>query len=124
MHRYSEVEAKYPVTVFTGAGHLEGETQLINHHGALICCQQPPGLHETTTVSIQFSEHESLLVEAKVMMLHFPDPDESHVTTPRGMVVRFESLSTVGRQCLRNVIAKHYAKKVKRLSPKNQNRPE
>jgi hypothetical protein len=38
---------------------------------------------------------------------------------PRGMVVRFTNLSNVGRQRLRHVIAKHYEKKVKRLTAKN-----
>lgn len=118
-HPYPQVAARYPVTVFTVDGHQEGETQLINNQGALIRCQRPPRLHETATISIEISERESLLVEAEVMWLHFSSPGDNHDVVPRGMVVRFKNLTTMGRQRLRNVIATHYEKKVKRLAAKN-----
>ena len=113
------IVARYPVTVFTADGFLVGETQLINSRGALIRCRRPPRQHETATIRIQLSERESLLVDAQVMMLHFSEPDENQEVEPRGMVVRFQNLSSVGRQRLRRVIAKHYAKKVERLKVRN-----
>ena len=58
IYQSSEVEARYPVTVFTAQGYLEGETQLINSCGALIRCQHPPALRETATVNIELSEDE------------------------------------------------------------------
>ncbi len=113
-----EVEARYPVTVFTAQGYLEGETQLINSCGALIRCQHPPALRETATVNIELSEDESLLVEAEVVWVDFSDSGQSQEIIPRGMVVRFMNLSTLSRQRLRNVVAKHYVKKVEGLAGK------
>jgi len=118
-YRDQDIAARYPVTVFTADGFLLGETQIINSRGALIRCRRPPRQHETTTISIQFSEGESVTVEAEVMMLHFSEPDENQEITPRGMVVRFKNLSSLGRQRLRRVIANHYVTKVERLAAKN-----
>jgi hypothetical protein len=100
-HRDIGIAARYPVTVFTADGFLDGVTQLINSRGALIHCRRPPRQHETTTIRIQLSKRENQEV------------------VPLGMVVRFKNLSSVGRKRLRSVIAKHYAKKVQRLAVKN-----
>ena len=113
------IAARYPVTVFTADGFLDGVTQLINSRGAFICCRRPPRQHETATISIHLSKRESILVEAEVMMLHFSKPDENQEVEPRGMVVRFKNLSSVGRQRLRRSIANHYAKKVERMKTRN-----
>jgi hypothetical protein len=118
-HSNIGVAARYPVTVFTADGFLEGVTQLINSRGALISCRRPPRQHETTTIRIQISKRESLLVEAEVMMLHFSEPNENQEVVPLGMVVRFKNLSSMGHKRLRTVIAKHYAKKVQRMTERN-----
>ena len=118
-HRYSAVEVRYPVTVLTAEGHLQGETLLISNRGALIRCQQPPNLYERATISIDISERETLIAEAEVARLELYESDDHHEIAPRGMVVRFTRLSRVGRQQLRSVIAKHYAKKVNRMTPEN-----
>ena len=118
-HRGIGIAAKYPVTVFTADGFLDGVTQVINSRGAFIRCRRPPRQHETATIRIQLSQSESLLVEAEVMMLHFSEPDENQEVVPQGMVVRFKNLSSVGRKRLRTVIAKHYAKKVQRMKVRN-----
>jgi hypothetical protein len=118
-HRDIGIVARYPVTVFTADGFLDGVTQLINSRGALIHCHRPPRQHETTAIKIQLSKRESLLVEVEVMMLHFSEPDENQEVVPLGMVVRFKNLSSVGRKRLRSAIAKHYAKKLQRLAVKN-----
>ncbi len=113
------IAARYPVTVFTADGFLDGVTQLINSRGAFISCRRPPRQHETTTISIHLSERESILVEAEVMMLHFSKLEENQEVEPRGMVVRFKNLSSVGRQRLSRTIANHYAKKVERMKTRN-----
>ena len=113
------IAARYPVTVFTEDGFRDGVTQLINSRGAFIRCRRPPRQHETTTIRIQLSKSESLLVEAEVMMLHFSEPDENQEVVPQGMVVRFKNLSSLGHKRIRAVIAKHYAKKVQRMRVRN-----
>jgi hypothetical protein len=118
-HRDIGIVARYPVTVFTADGFLDGVTQVINSRGAFIRCRRPPRQHETTTIRIQLSKRESLLVEAEVMMLHFSEPDENQEIVPQGMVVRFKNLSSVGRKRIRSVISKHYAQKVQRMKVRN-----
>ena len=118
-YRNIGIVARYPVTVFTADGFRDGVTQQINSRGALISCRRPPRQHETTTIRIQLSKRESLLVEAEVMMLHFSEPNESQEVVPLGMVVRFKNLSSVSRKRLRTVIAMHYEKKVQRMRVRN-----
>ena len=118
-YNYPAIKVRYPVTLLTSEGQVQGETRLINNHGALIRCHQPPKLHEAATISIDISENETLLVEAEVVRLEFYEPDNNDEVAPRGMVVRFTNSSTIGRKRLRNLIAKHYLQKIDRLATKN-----
>ena len=118
-YNYPAIKVRYPVTLLTSEGHVHGETRLINNRGALIRCHQPPRLHEAATISIDISENETLLVEAEVVRLEFYELDNNDQVSPRGMVVRFTKLSTIGRKRLRNLIAKHYVMKLKRLAARN-----
>jgi len=117
-YNYPAIKARYPVTLLTAEGHVHGETRLINNRGALIRCHQPPRLHEAATVSIDISENETLMVEAKVVRLEFYEPDNNDEVAPRGMVVRFTNSSAIGRKRLRNLIGKHYLQKLNRLAAK------
>jgi len=118
-YNYPAIKVRYPVTLLTSEGHVHGETRLINNRGALIRCHQPPRLRESATISIDISENETLLVEAEVVRLEFYELDNNDQVSPRGMVVRFTKLSTIGRKRLRNLIAKHYVMKLKGLAAKN-----
>ena len=118
-YNYPAIKVRYPVTLLTAEGHVHGETRLINNRGALIRCHQPPRLHETATISIDISENETLMVEAEVVRLEFYELDNNEQVCPRGMVVRFTRLSTLGRRRLRSLIAKHYMMKLDRLAAKD-----
>ncbi|MEJ2364504.1 MAG: hypothetical protein P8017_07460, partial [Deltaproteobacteria bacterium] len=61
----------------------------------------------------------TLMVEAEVVRLEFYEIDNNEQVCPRGMVVRFTKLSTVGCKRLRNLIAKHYMMKLDRLAAKD-----
>jgi hypothetical protein len=118
-YNYPAIKVRYPVTLLTSEGHVHGETRLINNRGALIRCHQPPRLHEAATISIDISENETLMVEAEVVRLEFYELDNNDQVSPRGIVVRFTKISTIGRKRLRNLIAKHYVMKLKRIAAKN-----
>jgi len=118
-YNYPAIKVRYPVTLLTSEGHVHGETRLINNRGALIRCHQPPRLHEAATISIDISENETLMVEAEVVRLEFYEVDNNDQVSPMGMVVRFKNLSTIGRKRLRNLIAKHYVMKLKRMAARN-----
>ena len=117
-YNYPAIKARYPVTLLTAEGYVQGETRLINNRGALIRCHQPPKLHEAATISIDVSENETLLVEAEVVRLESYEPDNNDEVAPRGMVVRFTNSSAIGRKRLRNLIGKHYLQKLNRLAAK------
>jgi len=118
-YNYPAIKVRYPVTLLTSEGHVHGETRLINNRGALIRCHQPPRLHEAATISIDISENETLMVEAEVVRLEFYEVDNNDQVSPMGMVVRFTNLSTIGRKRLRNLIAKHYVMKLKRMAARS-----
>jgi hypothetical protein len=118
-YNYPAIKVRYPVTLLTAEGHVQGETQLLNNRGALIRCHHPPRLHESATISIDISENETLMVEAKVVRLEFYEADKNDQVIPQGMVVRFTNLSTISRKRLRNLIAKHYVMKLKGLAAGN-----
>jgi hypothetical protein len=118
-YNYPAIKVRYPVTLLTAEGQVQGETRLINNRGALIRCHHPPRLHEAATISIDISENETLMVEAEVVRLEFYESDNNDQVNPRGMVVRFTRLSTIGRKRLRNLIAKHYVMKLNRLAGRN-----
>ena len=118
-YNYQAIKARYPVTLLTAEGHVQGETRLINNRGALIRCHLPPRLHEAATISIDISENETLMIEAEVVRLEFYEADNDNEVAPRGMVVRFTNSSAIGRKRLRDLIAKHYLQKVDRLAAKN-----
>jgi hypothetical protein len=109
-HHYPKVDAKYPVVVLTADGALRGVTKQISTHQAFVRCKDPLRLYDVASMSIQFSEDESLVAEGEVIWSNRYGPDDD--ITPRGMVVRFTRLSPRDRQRLHNNIARQYKKKM------------
>lgn len=108
-HHYPKVDAKYPVLVLTTDGQMQGETKNISTQQAFVRCKYPLRLYDVASMSIQFSQDESILAEAEVIWSNRYGPDDE--ITPRGMVVRFTRLSPRERKRLHNTIVKQYNKK-------------
>ena len=108
-YRYPRVNACYPVLVLTADGPVKGETKHISAQEAFVRCSDPLSLYDIASLSIEVSEHESFVAEAEVVWSNRYGPDDE--ITPRGMMVRFTSLSQKNRHRLHNAITRHYAKK-------------
>jgi hypothetical protein len=108
-HHYPKVDVKYPVVVLTADGQMQGETKNISTQQAFVRCKDPLRLYDVASMSIQFSQDESILAEAEVIWSNRYGPDDE--ITPRGMVVRFTRLSSRERNKLHNTIVKQYKKK-------------
>ena len=116
-----KVEVNYPVLFLTADGPLQGETRNLSPSSAFVRCRNPLRLNDITSMSIEISEHESLLAEVEVIWSNIYGPDDD--ITPRGMIVSFTSLTPNDRLRLRNVIAEHYQRKTSRLAKEKQTRP-
>ena len=108
-HQNLKVDAKYPVVVLTAEGQMKGETKQISTHQAFVRCKDPLRLYDVASMSIRFSDDESLLAEGEVIWSNRYGPDDE--ITPRGMVVRFTRLSPRERKRLHDAIVKQYKKK-------------
>ena len=108
-HQNLKVDAKYPVIVLTADGQMQGETKQISTQQAFVRCKDPLRLYDVASMSIRFSEQESLLAEGEVIWSNRYGPDDE--ITPRGMVVRFTRLSPRERKRLHDAIVKQYKKK-------------
>lgn len=106
------VNACYPVLVLTADGPVRGETKHISAKEAFVRCSDPLRLYDIASLSIEVSEQESLVAEAEVVWSNRYGPDDE--ITPRGMMVRFTSLSKRDRHRLHNAIVTHYQKKASR----------
>jgi hypothetical protein len=104
-----KVDAKYPVVVLTAEGQMKGETKQISTQQAFVRCKDPLRLYDVASMSIRFSDEESLLAEGEVIWSNRYGPDDE--ITPRGMVIRFTRLSPRERKRLHDAIVKQYKKK-------------
>ena len=109
-HHYPKVDAKYPVVVLTADGAKRGETKHISTQQAFVRCEDPLRLYDVASMSIQFSEEETILAEGEVILSNRYGPDDE--ITPRGMMVRFTRLSAKERRRLHDTIVKQYKKKM------------
>lgn len=99
------VEVKWPVTMETAGGSLNGETKNVSIGGAFICCQKPLSLKETFRLSMNPTNHQPVTVTAEVLWSNSNVPESEIVN--RGMGVRFLGISNEDRQFISEVLADH-----------------
>jgi hypothetical protein len=104
--RYPRVEVKWPVTILTASGPIEGEVRNISPGGAFISCSEQPGLRETFRLVIKVPfERQYLVTKGKVARSTLYDPDDPAVS--RGVAVRFTEISESDRELLNRIVAGH-----------------
>lgn len=84
---YPRSKVKWPVTMITPDGTMEGETTDVSTLGAFIHCQEPLDPTESFLLNVQLPAGSPLQVFAKVVWSNTSSLNEK--TTPRGMGVRF-----------------------------------
>ena len=90
-------ELKWSVSAQVGGGIMHGETRDISLQGAFIHCRNPLNLNEIFDMVVDVPE-KSLNVRAEVVWSNIHGPDDK--ITPRGMGVRFVSMSSEDRRIL------------------------
>jgi hypothetical protein len=90
-------ELKWSVSAQVGGGIIHGETKDISPQGAFIRCRKPLNLNEVFDMVVD-APGRSLNVKAEVVWSNIHGPDDK--ITPRGMGVRFVSMSSEDRRIL------------------------
>ena len=80
------VEVRWPVTMLTSEGSMQGETRDISMQGAFIYCERPLALSERFVLSVK-APATSMQVMAQVVWASNSSLDKKN--KPAGMGVRF-----------------------------------
>ena len=94
---YPRADIKWPVVVKGDKRTMEGVTSNVTPNGVFIHCKQPLRLNEVFDMDINIpgSDH-SLSARAEVIWSNLYGPDDN--ISPRGMGVRFLSISSEARK--------------------------
>ncbi len=95
---------KWPVTVKTSEGSMEGVTLDIGTDGAFVSCAKPLKLNEVFDIVISAPD-EPIEAKAEVIWSNIYGPDDN--ITPRGMGVRFLKISGEHRRVIAKVALEH-----------------
>jgi hypothetical protein len=96
------VDVKWPVTIESTEGLLNGETMNVSISGAFICCQKLPPLKEKFRLTMNPPGRHPLTATAEVIWSNFNVPESQVVN--RGMGIRYEEISDEDRQFIKKTI--------------------
>ena len=100
---YPRANIKWPVKVKTDKGSMDGVTSDLTPNGLFIRCQRPLKLNVVfeMAISIPNSKH-SITAKAEVVWSNRWGPDDE--ISPRGMGVRFVSISSEARKFIARTV--------------------
>ncbi len=98
------VKVKWPVTVKTDKGSMEGVTLDLGTDGAFVSCAKPLRLNEVFDMVITAPDH-AIEARAEVIWSNIYGPDDN--VTPRGMGVRFLKISGEDRKAIAKAAMEH-----------------
>lgn len=91
------VKVKWPVTVKTEKGSMDGVTLDLGTDGAFVSCAKPLRLNEVFDMVITAPD-QAIEARAEVIWSNIYGPDDE--ISPRGMGVRFLQISGQGRKAI------------------------
>jgi hypothetical protein len=109
-HQRLGVDVRWPVTLVTAQGHIEGETQAITSRGMLISCLQAPPMEGSFQVLVKVPNRQTLSAIGKSVWTSIAGVDKGVVHL--GTEIEFSSISDGDRQFLQGIIARHYQQKI------------
>jgi hypothetical protein len=112
-HGGPRVKVKWPVTVKTEKGSMEGVTLDLGTDGAFVSCAKPLRLNDVFDMVITAPE-QAIEVKAEVIWSNIYGPDDD--ITPRGMGVRFLKISGKDRRAIAKAALEHL--KSKEMDPR------
>jgi c-di-GMP-binding flagellar brake protein YcgR len=98
------IKIKWPVTVKTAAGSMDGVTLDLGLDGAFVLCANPLRLNEVFDLVINAPD-QPIEAKAEVIWSNIYGPDDD--ITPRGMGVRFIQISGEHRRVIAKVALQH-----------------
>ena len=98
------VKVKWPVTVTSEKGSMEGVTLDLGTDGAFVSCAKPLRLNEVFDMIITAPD-QAIEVKAEVIWSNIYGPDDD--ITPRGMGVRFLKISGKDRRAIAKAALEH-----------------
>jgi len=96
---FQRAEIKWPVTMQTSQGLIEGKSRNLGAGGAYIYCHQTPKSSELIGLTIKPPDRPSLQITAEVLW--------KGKVVPPGIGVRFVEISEDDSQFLYNVVSNH-----------------
>jgi hypothetical protein len=113
-----ETGIRWPVTVLTRDGQIEGETENICPAGMVIFSKESPPSDERFPVVIQAPNCQPLKTTAKVVMTRPCGRDDRSARLRT--LIHFDQISQADRNFLCRVITKHYERKIQRAPAKKR----
>ncbi len=125
---YARVDVSWPVSIFAGAGLIEGEVKNISLGGALINCQSLPELEETFSLTIEIPNYLfPVTARVKKVRLNIYDSETDQTSVSYELAVRFIDISKEDRQIFHGTIDRAFRTKTsppieRKISPKPTHR--
>lgn len=111
---HHRLEARWPVTVITPNGQIEGETENVSPLGMVISSLEPPPVEGSFRVLIRPPNRNTLSATARSVWTAVDDVGEEQFRL--STEIHFDSISDADRNFLRKVIARHYESKISSAS--------
>ena len=102
------VDIRWPVSVVTIEGSMEGETKEISHSGAFIKCSEPLVPGNQFVLTIETPEKGPISLKSVVVWSNSNIPEEKVVT--RGMSIRYIQYKKEDLELLKSALDEHFAK--------------
>ena len=112
--RHPRIPVRWPVTIITEEGTIEGESRNITVAGVFVHCQEEIHENEVHQLIIKIPKQESILVKGRVAWSNFDSMEETG--NYRGMGFSFIEISEDDRVILADVITR-YAESPKKDEP-------
>ena len=107
---YPRAKIKWPVTVKTDRGTMDGVTSDVTPNGVFIHCKKPLRLNVAFEMAINIPDSEhSITAKAEVVWSNRWGPDDE--ISPRGMGVRFVKISSEARKFIARAAMNHLKSK-------------
>jgi hypothetical protein len=109
-HQPPGVDMRWPVTLVTAQGHIEGEAQAITSRGMLVSCLEAPPMEGSYQVLVKVPNRQTLSAIGKSVWTSIAGVDEGVVRL--GTEIEFSSISDGDREFLQAIMATHYQQKI------------
>jgi hypothetical protein len=103
--RHPRIPVRWPITIITEKGTIEGESRNITVAGVFIHCREELHENEVHQIIIKIPKQEAILVKGRVVWSNFDSMEETN--TYLGMGFSFIKISEDDRMVLADVISRH-----------------